>query len=124
MAKMIAYCGIVCTDCDAYKATQSGDDAALEKVAESWREQFDPSITAESIKCDGCLATTETLCSHCSICPMRVCAMQRGETNCAYCAEFEGCEKLEAFFSHSPNMRDVLDQLRAAQSNDPISHIV
>ena len=115
MEKMIAYCGIVCTECDAYKATQAGDPTALEKVAASWREQFDPSITAASIKCDGCLATTETLCSYCAVCPMRVCAIQRGEKNCAYCVEFDGCDKLEVFFSHSPNMRDVLNEMRAAQ---------
>ena len=109
MEKMIAYCGIVCTECEAYKATLTGDPAALEKVAASWREQFDPSITAGSIQCDGCLATTETLCSHCAVCPMRTCARQRGEKNCAFCADFGDCEKLEVF------LRDVLNEMRAAQ---------
>ena len=29
MDKMIAYCGLVCTDCEAYIATQANDLAAL-----------------------------------------------------------------------------------------------
>jgi hypothetical protein len=115
MEKMIGYCGIVCTNCEAYKATQANDPEALEKVAASWREQFDPSITAASIICDGCLATTEKLCSYCAVCPLRVCAIQRGEENCAYCASFVECEKLEEYFSHAPTMRAVLDDLRAAR---------
>jgi hypothetical protein len=115
MDKMIAYCGIVCTECEAFKATQSGEPNALEKVAASWREQFDSSITAASIACDGCLADSETLCSYCSVCPLRVCALQRQETNCAYCAEFERCEKLETYFSHAPHMREVLTNMRAAR---------
>lgn len=45
MNQMIAYCGLVCTDCAAYKATQANDQAALEKVAAEWREQFNPGIT-------------------------------------------------------------------------------
>ena len=115
MEKIVAYCGIVCTECEAYKATQQGDPAALETVAASWREQFDPSITAVSIECDGCLVTTDTLCSYCAVCPLRVCAIQRGEQNCAYCTEFDDCDKLETYFSHAPHMRDVLKEMRAVQ---------
>jgi hypothetical protein len=115
MEKMIAYCGIVCTECEAFKATQLGDPAALEKVAASWREQFDPSITAASIACDGCLATTDTLCSYCSVCPLRICALDRGEKNCAYCVDFEGCEKLESYYNQAPHMRQILNDIRAAK---------
>ena len=35
MAEMIAYCGLVCTACPAYIATQANDRAALEQVAAS-----------------------------------------------------------------------------------------
>ena len=48
MSKIIAYCGLVCSDCAAYAATQSNDPAALERVAAQWREEFSsPEITAE-----------------------------------------------------------------------------
>jgi hypothetical protein len=124
MGKMIGYCGIICTECEAYKATQSQDPAELEKVAAKWREQFDPTITAASIICDGCLAQTEQLCSYCTVCPLRICARQRGEENCAYCAEYSVCEKLESYFSHAPQMRAVLDEMRAKHQSTLLSHFM
>lgn len=49
MDKMIAYCGLVCTNCPAYVATQADDRDALEKVAAQWREQFNsPEITNDT----------------------------------------------------------------------------
>ncbi|MDF1513972.1 MAG: DUF3795 domain-containing protein [Anaerolineae bacterium] len=113
MEKMIAYCGIVCTECEAYLATQSQDPAALDVVAAKWREQFDSQITAESIRCDGCLATTSQLCSYCAICPIRLCAMERKEDSCAYCMDYASCEKLKGYFEHAPHMKKVLDDMRA-----------
>ncbi|MBN2243467.1 MAG: DUF3795 domain-containing protein, partial [Acidobacteria bacterium] len=32
MEKMIAYCGLTCTDCDAFKATQNNDDKLRQEV--------------------------------------------------------------------------------------------
>ena len=55
MDRIIAYCGLVCSDCPACIATQADHRVALERVAAQWREQFDSSITADSILCDGCL---------------------------------------------------------------------
>ena len=56
MNKIIAYCGLVCSDCSAYIATQADDQEALEKVAAQWREQYNvPNITVASVLCDGCL---------------------------------------------------------------------
>ena len=47
MDKIVAYCGLVCTGCPAYVATQADDRAALEKVAAEWRKAFNsPEITA------------------------------------------------------------------------------
>ena len=113
MDKMIAYCGLVCTDCPAYIATQANDRVALENVAAQWREMFNaPAITADSIICDGCLAQNgERLCSHCSICEIRACGRARGVANCAYCSDY-ACTKLEGFFSHASEARKVLDEIR------------
>ncbi len=33
MERILAYCGLVCSECPAYLATQAGDTAALEEVA-------------------------------------------------------------------------------------------
>ncbi len=109
---LIAYCGLNCSKCDAYKATQAQDEEALERVAAGWRENFDPTLTAATIRCDGCLATEGPLCSYCAECPIRACAMDHGVQNCAQCPAY-GCETLEGFFSHAPEMREVLDKMRS-----------
>lgn len=109
---IIAYCGLDCSKCDAYQATQAGDPEVLEQVAAGWREQFDPSLTAEAIRCDGCLATDGPLCSYCAECPIRACGIDRGVQNCAQCPDY-GCEIIQNFFTHAPEMAAVLDKMRA-----------
>ena len=112
MNQMIAYCGLVCTDCAAYKATQANDQAALEKVAAEWREQFNPGITVADVACNGCLATSPPQCSHCAECPIRACGVERGVVNCAHCTDYDSCEKLEQFFNFAPDLRAALEKLR------------
>jgi hypothetical protein len=112
MDKIIAYCGLVCSDCPAYIATQADDRAALEQVAAKWREEFNaPDMTVESIICDGCLTDEGRKCSHCFECNIRACCMERGVVNCAYCDDY-GCEKIEGFFSFVPDARATLDAIR------------
>ena len=111
--KIIAYCGLTCSECDAYQATQAQDQEALERVAVAWREQFDPEITAETIRCDGCLSDDGPLCSYCSDCPIRACAREKQVANCAQCPDY-GCDIVEEFLNHAPDMRHVLETMRAA----------
>jgi hypothetical protein len=116
MDKIVAYCGLVCTDCPAYVATQADDRAALERVAAQWREEYNaPHITVESVICDGCLTDDGRKCSHCAECDIRACGVARGVANCAHCADYArqgGCEKLEGFFGFVPDARAVLDEIR------------
>jgi hypothetical protein len=113
MDKMIAYCGLVCTDCPAYIATQANDRAALERVATTWREEFNaPHLTADSVICDGCLGSEGRKFGHCFDCDMRACAMERDVANCAHCADY-ACETLEGFFGFVPEARATLDGIRA-----------
>jgi len=112
MDKIIAYCGLVCTDCPAYIATQANDQAALEQVAAQWREEYDtPNITVESVICDGCLTSAGRHCSHCFECEIRACGVERGVVNCAHCADY-ACEKMGVFFGIVPDARAVLDEIR------------
>jgi hypothetical protein len=110
--QIMAYCGINCSGCDAYKATQAQDEAELARVAAIWAKEYDPTLTAETIRCDGCLATDGPLCSYCSECPVRACAIDRGVQSCAYCNDY-ACETLEGFLSHASGLREVLDKMRA-----------
>jgi len=112
MDRIIAYCGLVCTDCPAYIATQANDQAALERVAARWREEYNaPNITVESVICDGCLETGERHCSHCAECDIRACGIERGVANCGHCDDY-ACAKLERFFGFVPDARAVLDEVR------------
>ena len=112
MDKIIAYCGLVCSDCDAYAATQANDREALERVAARWREEYNaPNVTVESVICDGCLGIDGQHCSHCAECDIRACGMERAVTNCADCVDY-ACEKLEGFFGSVPDARTVLDEVR------------
>jgi len=113
MDRIVAYCGLVCTDCPAYVATQADDRAALERVAAQWREEYNaPGITVESVICDGCLGSTGRHWAHCFECDIRACGMARGVVNCAYCPDY-ACEKMERFFGFVPEARTVLDEIRA-----------
>ena len=112
MDKMIAYCGLVCTDCPAFIATQQDDQEALERVAAQWREEFNAEdITAEWCVCDGCLAFDGRLCGHCSECEIRACGIERKVLNCAHCDDY-ACEKLEKFFGFVPDAKKALDEIR------------
>jgi hypothetical protein len=113
MEKMIAYCGLVCTDCEAYLATQANDWDALAAMAAKAREEYGVAeATAESVLCDGCLSDTGHLSGYCSVCQVRACAIQLGVANCAHCDGYV-CDKLEAFFSMAPNARTTLDSIHA-----------
>jgi hypothetical protein len=112
MKRMIACCGLVCTGCPAYLATQADDRAALERVAAHWREAFNmPDITADSVMCDGCLTHNGRLSGYCVQCKVRPCGIEQGVVNCAHCPDY-ACEKLEAFFGIAPGARTTLDEIR------------
>ena len=112
MDRIVAYCGLVCTDCPAYTATQADDRTALEQVAAQWRKEYNaPNITDESVICDGCLGSEGRHCSHCYQCDIRACGMERGILNCAYCDDY-ACEKIERFFGFVPAARATLDAIR------------
>lgn len=108
--KMIAYCGLACTECPAYVATQANDMAALAKLAESWSKEFNASLKAEDCLCDGCLGTGRQI-GHCSQCEIRACAVGRGAANCAHCDDF-GCEKLTGFWAVAPEAKTTLEAIR------------
>jgi hypothetical protein len=111
MERMIAYCGLVCTECDSYLATRAGDMAALEKLAERARQEFGIPATAESSMCDGCLSNSDRLCGYCHECGVRACAIGRGLVNCAHCDDY-GCETISGFLKEVPVARSNLEEIR------------
>lgn len=114
MEPIIAYCGLVCSDCGAYIATQADDLAGLERVVAEWTQAYGATgLTVESVRCDGCLGTDGRKVGHCSECEVRLCALGRNVHNCAHCTDYE-CAKIEAFFGFVPDARTRLDGIRQA----------
>ncbi len=52
MSEIIAYCGLSCSACPAYIATQNNDPEGLRQIAEKWSSELNLPITAESCICD------------------------------------------------------------------------
>ena len=116
MERMVSCCGLICTDCEAYKATQAGDEAWLERVAAQLREEYkNPSSNAANVACDGCVATTKRHCAHWYACGTRRCAFAHGVANCGLCAEYASCTKIQSFFQYVPAAKTVLDEIHAAK---------
>ena len=109
--KLIAACGLICSDCDAYLATQANDAPVVERIAAQWSEQFGASIPPESVWCDGCMTGGERRCGHVDECEIRACVVARGLANCAGCADF-ACDQLQKFFGMAPGTRETLESLR------------
>lgn len=114
MEEIIAYCGITCTECPAYLATQIDDDEERAQVAERWSAEFLSEIKPEDINCDGCLAGHERYFSHCYKCEIRACGIARGVENCAHCDQY-ACEKLDGFLDMVPGARTELDRIHAGR---------
>lgn len=111
MNKIIAFCGITCTECPAFLATQKDDDNKRKKVAELWSKQFNIDIKPEDINCHGCLSEIGRIFNYCKICEIRKCAQERGVKNCAYCDDY-ACEKLSNFFNGMPEAKITLEEVR------------
>ena len=106
---MIAYCGMICTDCEAYKATRAGDTAKLKELALDWYKKEDDN---EIAVCFGCLSDSRNT-EYCSRCGIRACAFARGVETCAHCDDY-GCEKMEEVCEIFGHIRERLEEIRAS----------
>jgi hypothetical protein len=111
MQEIVAYCGIACSECPAYKATKNNDNKARARVAEEWSKQFQHNFKAEDINCTGCLAAGDVQFGYCSMCEIRKCGSDRRISNCAYCVEYP-CGRLSDFLAKVPDAKAKLDAIR------------
>jgi hypothetical protein len=113
MAELIAFCGLDCSECEAYRATQAQDLAWKERVVLQWKTDYGAGdIGVKDVTCDGCTATTGQWGAHCYECEIRLCGLERGVANCAACPDY-ACAKLEGFLAAVPPARANLERLRA-----------
>ena len=108
MEKMIAYCGLVCSDCPTFLATINDDDVARVKTAALYSEKFGFNLNPEDINCDGCLSEGGKLIAYCQTCDIRKCCKVKKHDNCAVCDE-QPCDKLVQFHKFSPDAKACFD---------------
>ena len=110
MAEMVAYCGIVCTECPGFIATQQDDNSKRKEVAEQWSKQYNMPVKPEDINCDGCISPGRHI-GYCNICEIRKCGTGKAVENCAYCDEY-ACEKLTKFHTMAPHAGKKLEKIK------------
>lgn len=100
MKKLIAFCGLDCSRCEAFIATKSDDNILRDKVAKEWSTLNNVAISREMINCEGCRADglKTPFCE--KLCPIRLCALNNG-SNCRDCNELNKCEKIKMIISHN-----------------------
>jgi hypothetical protein len=91
--KLVAFCGFDCSNCPAYKVTQSGDVEEKKRLAEKWTIAVAKKVTPEDIFCDGCSAGGR-LVAYCVECAIRTCAIAKAYPTCAHCPEMLTCGKV------------------------------
>ncbi|MBN2590312.1 MAG: DUF3795 domain-containing protein [Sedimentisphaerales bacterium] len=112
MEIMTGFCGLVCSDCGAFIATQNNDDEKRAEMAKLWSEQYKVDLKPSDINCDGCISDSKRLIGHCNVCQIRKCGKAKGIQNCAYCDDY-ACEKLDGFFKMVPNAKNNLDEIKS-----------
>jgi len=107
---MIAYCGINCSKCDSYLATQSENDEELVRVAGKLSKLYRTDVKPEYVICDGCRAG-KRLSFHCrNLCKMRKCCVEEEYNYCIECADFP-CKELQFELDINPEAKDNLNML-------------
>lgn len=106
MDKMIGYCGLDCTKCDAYLATIHNDDALRERTAKKWAELNNAPITADMINCMGCRmdGVKTPFCDF--MCEIKQCAKKKEVETCRDCEKKNECKTLESITNYSQEAKD------------------
>ena len=111
MNKAIGFCGIICSECPAFIATQNNDDKERDRIAKEWTKEYKHEFKTEDINCDGCVTLEGKHIGYCSECVIRNCAIEKSVKNCAYCEDCI-CEKLNNFFDMAPHVKELLEEIR------------
>jgi len=104
MKTKISMCGLDCSFCAAFIATQNNDDKLREKTAKEWTERYRktkrnrPPVKSEDINCMGCLSDGPVYL-YCRQCKVRKCGFEKELKNCKDCGEYK-CKELIKLKNH------------------------
>ena len=109
MNKMIAYCGLDCSKCDAYLATINNDRELREKTAKYWSELNNITIKPEEINCEGCRVDGIKTVYCDKLCLIRKCASSNKYETCGDCEKMLSCKKVSIIIG---NNKEALNNLK------------
>ena len=111
-ARKIAFCGLVCSECPVWIATQAGDRAAMARLAQEYSTP-DFAFAPDDMVCRGCDSPAGANEKMCAGCPIRQCGMGRGLPHCAACPDYP-CRTMEQYIPADSDRRRRLDSLAEA----------
>ncbi len=111
MYHLIAACGLDCSKCEAYIATQANDEPAKQTILERWVKQYGP-MSIDNVSCDGCMVNGSRHGGYCSACPVRACSQDRGLPGCFKCPDYP-CEKITTLMGDEPAVKARMERLRS-----------
>jgi hypothetical protein len=94
--RAVGFCGMVCSDCPEYKATQKNSGTERKRVAELFAKQYVQEYKSEDFNCDGCTNDGKRIFSFCQVCKIRECGREKGIKNCAFCEKYPLREALRS----------------------------
>ena len=111
---MIAYCGINCARCPAYRLPRLGERLHMKRLFQWILKRRMKEKPAGDVICDGCTAIDARSLKYCLTCPVRCCAMETGVENCSHCRSFS-CDRLQSVWNTtvSRDARPRLEKLHA-----------
>ena len=109
MEKIIAFCGIDCSECAVFIASKENSEEKKQEVAKEWSSADKP-LQSEDIHCKGCFDSTDIFW-YCSSCPVRACGLEKGVKNCAYCEKYP-CLKLHEIYQEFTNPVKAIGRLQ------------
>jgi len=117
----IAICGLECSSCPMFIATQKDDGAMRVRVAKEWSERYQakgldrPELKPKDINCDGCLSQNGELYLYCRDCEVRKCALEKGIQNCGECENYR-CGKLIKLHQRTTSGKENCDRINSIKS--------
>ena len=109
MNSIVSPCGMVCSECTAFIATQNNDIAMKQQMAIDYEKSMGTPITIEELECYGC--HSEHHIAFCEQCQIRSCSNQKGYQTCAECADFP-CPKGDFIWKEHSKTKEKLLSLR------------
>ncbi len=97
-----AICGLFCSSCMIYLATQKNDTIKLQYFAEKLNTSVD------QVRCNGC--RSDVLTTYCKNCYMKKCSSEKMISFCSECDEYP-CNYIKEFQKQMPHRVELFDSL-------------